>query len=72
MYKIGQKIVIRDKQYEVQHAANSNISCRLCQEHNPELPCCPAGQVNDTEWNRKICLANIPANAYLKPKETIG
>lgn len=64
--KEGEHITLNDKRYRVVKACDSKIACRLCQEHNKEIPCAPAGQVNNPVWNRHKCKDIILANCYLK------
>ena len=65
--KDSEHVTINDKRYKVTKACDSKIACRLCQEHNKNIPCAPSGQVNNEAWNRKKCKEMLMSNCYLKP-----
>lgn len=67
MYKVGDKITIRNKQYEVVKTCTTNITCRVCNQHSKELPCAPCGIVCDPEWNQNKCNTELPEGCYPKP-----
>lgn len=68
--KKGDYITLRKKKYRVIEAYDSKVKCRMCMQHNQELPCAPKGQVNDETWNRKKCLERLSAKCYLKHEES--